>query len=111
MKDVELTSQPQKNTFEHHYVMINLKQSARHRKSDIEWNSFTYHVSPRSETVNYLKSLISVREAMVIIKIGSSYDVERLRGYLPLIGFELYTHEGSFSQKLRRVRPYTLIRS
>jgi len=49
-------------------MMIDLKQGARHRKYDIEWNLFTLDVSPHGEAVRYLKSLISLREAMVISK-------------------------------------------
>ena len=56
----------EEHTFENHYVIITLKRGTRHRKYDMEWNSFILEVSPRSETVRYLKSLISLREWMVV---------------------------------------------
>ena len=50
-----------------HYEIITLKQSAKHWKYDMEWNSFALEVSPRAEIVTYLKSLISVCEEMVVV--------------------------------------------
>lgn len=86
-----------KYTFENHYMMINLKQGMRHWKSDMEWNLFTHHVSLHGETVSYLKSLISVCEAtVVILKIGSSFTIydECLLDHWPPIDFELYIYTG-----------------
>jgi len=72
MKDVEFTFQPQRI-----YLRESLydDRSQAGRETSELWNLFTLDVSPHGEAVRYLKSLISLREAMVISKIGSSFPM------------------------------------